>query len=167
MDSGASHHMDTTHDILYSLTACNGPPILMGDGSPIEVTGKGRVELDHGIFENVLHVPKLFVNLLLVYQITHSGLGKKVEFTPDSVSIFDMQDNSRIVVWEVNHQSWLYTFSKFIEPDSSVLLTHIDDSSILWHESFGHLNFRYMQQLSKKGMVTRLPDIHFFKWVSK
>jgi hypothetical protein len=90
MDSGASHHIATTHDILSSLTACNGPPILMGCDSPIEVTGKGRVELDHGSFENVLHVPQISVNLLLVYQITHSGSGKKLEFTPNSVSIFDM-----------------------------------------------------------------------------
>jgi hypothetical protein len=60
MDSGASHHMAATQDILSSLTTCNGPPILMGDDSPIEVSGKGRVELDHGSFENVLHVPQNF-----------------------------------------------------------------------------------------------------------
>jgi hypothetical protein len=88
-----------------------------------------------------------------------------VEFTPDSVSIFDMQENSKIVVREVNHQSWLYTFTKFIEPDSSVLLTHADDNSRLWHERFSHLNFKYMKQLSKKGMVTGLPNIHFSKGV--
>jgi transposase InsO family protein len=123
------------------------------------------VELDHGSFENILHVPQLSMNLLSVYQITHTGSGKKVEFTLDSVSIFDMQDNSKIVVGEVNHKSWLYTFTKFIEPDSSILLTHADDSSRLWHERFGHLNFRYMQQLSKKGMVTGLPDIHFSEGV--
>jgi hypothetical protein len=71
VDSGASHHMAATQDILSSLIACNGPPILMGDDSPIEVVEKGRVELDHGSFENVLHVPQLSVNLLSVYQITH------------------------------------------------------------------------------------------------
>jgi hypothetical protein len=76
-----------------------------------------------------------------------------------------MQDNSRIVVGEVNHQSRLYTFSKFIEPDSFVLLTHVDDSSRLWHVRFVHLNFRYMQQLNKKGMVVGLPNIHFSKGV--
>jgi hypothetical protein len=128
-------------------------------------SSKKGVELDHGSFENVLHVPQLSVNLLSMYQITHSSSGKKVEFTPKSVSIFDMQDNSRIVVGEVNHQSWLYTFSKFIEPDSCVLLMHVDDISRLWHERFGHLNFKYMQQLSKKEMVIRLPDIHFSQGV--
>jgi len=55
--------MENKNDILSSLTTCMGPPILMGDDSPFEVTGKIRVELDHGIFENVLHVPQLSMNL--------------------------------------------------------------------------------------------------------
>jgi hypothetical protein len=157
--------MENTKDILSSITTCSGPPILMGDDSPIEVTGKGRVEPDHGSFQNVLHIPQLSENLLSVYQITHSSSCKKVEFTPDFVSIFNKQNNSKVVVGEVNHKSRLYTFTKFIELDSSVLLTNVDDSSRLWHERFGHLNFRYMQQLSKKGMVIGLPDIHFFEGV--
>jgi hypothetical protein len=53
--------------VYSSLDACKGPPILMGDNSSIEVTRKGRIELTNGSFENVLHVPKLFVNLLSVY----------------------------------------------------------------------------------------------------
>jgi hypothetical protein len=63
--------MENTKDILYSVTPCTGPPILMGDDSLVKVIGKGRVELDHGSYENVLHVPKLSMNNLSVYQITH------------------------------------------------------------------------------------------------
>jgi hypothetical protein len=59
----------------------------------------------------------------------------------------------------------LYTFFEFIEPDSALLLTHADESSRIWHERFGHLNFRYMQHLSKKILVDGLPDIHFSKGV--
>jgi hypothetical protein len=77
-----------------------------------------------------------------MYHITHSISGNNVEFTLDSMSIFNMQSNSKVVVKEVNHQSQLYTFSKFIEPYSFVLLTHVDDISILWHERFGHLKFK-------------------------
>jgi hypothetical protein len=102
-----------------------GPPILMGDDTPVEVTGQGRVDLQHGSFENVLHVPKLSMNLLSIYQITHTGTGKRVEFTPGFMTIYDMHDNSKIVVGEVNHQSRLYTFSKFIAKyEPALLLTH-------------------------------------------
>jgi hypothetical protein len=117
-------------EVVYSsLDACKGPPILMGDNCSVEVTGKGRIELTNGSFENVLHVPKLSVNLLSVYQIMNSSNGKKFIFTPNSMDIYDMKTNSRVATGEVNHQSRLYTFSEFIEPDSALLLTHADESS--------------------------------------
>jgi hypothetical protein len=67
VDSGASHHMASKKEVYSSLYACKGPPILMGGNSPVEVTGKGRIELTNGSFENVLDVPKLSINLLSVY----------------------------------------------------------------------------------------------------
>jgi hypothetical protein len=145
VDLGESHHMVASEVIYFSLDACKGPPILMGDNSFVEVTSKGRIELTNRSFENVLHVPKIYVNLLSVYQMKNFGTRKKIVFTPNFVDIYDMQTNSRVATSEVNHQSRLYTFSKFIEPDSALLLTHDDESSRIWHERFGHLNFRYMQ----------------------
>jgi hypothetical protein len=56
-----------------------------------------------------------------------------------------MHTNSSVATGEINHQSRLYTFSKFIEPNFALLLTHDDESSRIWHERFGHLNFIYMQ----------------------
>jgi hypothetical protein len=53
------------------------------------------------------------VNLLSINKITHLGSGKKVEFNPDSVIIFDLSNGLKIIVGEVNHHSRLYTFSKF------------------------------------------------------
>jgi hypothetical protein len=137
----------------------------MGDNSSVEVTGKGRIELTNESFENVLHIPKLSVNLLSMYQVENYDTGNKVIFTQNSMDIYDMKTNSRVATSEVNHQTRLYTFSKFIEPDSTLLLTHVDESRRIWHERFGHLNFRYMQQLIKKIPVDGLPDIHFSKGV--
>jgi hypothetical protein len=145
IDLGESHHMDATKSIYSSLDACKGPPILMGENSLVEVTDKGRIELTNESFENVLHIPKIFINLLSVYQMKNSGTGKKFIFTPDAVDIYDMQTNSKVSIDEVNHQSTIYTFPNFIEPDSALLLTHVDESSRIWNERFGHLNFRYMQ----------------------
>jgi len=61
-----------------------------------------------------------------------------------------MRDNSTIVVGEVNHQYRLYTFNKFIAKfDSALLLMHVDNDIRIWHERFGHLNFKYMQQINQ------------------
>ena len=61
-----------------------------------------------------------------------------------------------------DHQSRLYLFSHFVpDPPSTVLLTHSDDVSRLWHERFGHLNYRYLQQLNQQSMVIGLPSVQF------
>jgi hypothetical protein len=122
IDSGASHHMAVKEEAFSSLSPCSRPSILMGDDTLVAVAGEGRVELHNGSFENGLHVPKLSMNLLSVYQIAQKG--KKVEFTSDSVSVIDMNDNSIIVIGEVDHKSRLYKFTKFSDDDSSILITH-------------------------------------------
>jgi hypothetical protein len=111
----------------------------MGDNSPVEVTDKGRIKLTNVSFENVLHVPKLSVNILFVYQMTNFSIGKRAIFRPDAVDIYDMKTNSRVSTSEVNHQSRLYTFFEFIEPDSALLLIHADESSRIWNIRFVHL----------------------------
>jgi hypothetical protein len=90
VDSGASHYMEATKEVYFSLNSCKGSPILMGDNSPFEVTDKGRIGLTNISFENVLHVPKLSVNLLNVYQMKNYDTRKRVIFTPDVVDIYDM-----------------------------------------------------------------------------
>jgi hypothetical protein len=155
--------MEKKEEVFTSLSSCSRPPTLMGDDTPVAVEGEGRVELPNGSFENVLHVPKLSINPLSVYQITQTS--KNVEFTSDSVFVLDMHDNSIIAIGEVDHKSRLYKFTKFVDHDSSLLLTHVDDSRRVWHEIFGHLNFRYMHRLSKQGMVKGFPDIYFSEGV--
>jgi hypothetical protein len=157
--------MAASKEIYSSLDACKGPPILMGNNSYVEVTGKGRIELTNGSFENVFHIPKLSVNLLSMFQMTNSRTKKKVIFTQKFMDIYDMQTNSRVSTGEVNHHSRLYTFYEFIEPDYALLLTHVDESSRIWHERFGNLNLIYMQQLSKKILFDGIPSIHLSKGV--
>ena len=145
IDLGASHNMASSKESFSSLYAYSGPPIIMGDNSLVAATRQGRVQFKDGSFVNVLHIPRLYVNLLSVYQMTHTCSGRKVEFTPDSVSIYDMQTNLKIASGKVNDQSHLYTFSNCVpQLDSILLLTHANEESRIWHERFGHLNFRYM-----------------------
>jgi len=116
----------------------------MEDNSPVKFTCKGRIELTNVCFKNVLHVPKLSINILSVYHMKNSNNENRFIFTLDALDIYDMQTNSTVSTGEVNHQSRMYTFSKFIELDFALLLTHDDERSKIWHERFGHLNFRYM-----------------------
>ena len=47
------------------------------------------------------------------------------------------------------------------------LLTHENEVSRLWHERFGHLNFKYSQQIQKNSMVEGLSTIKNTKGICK
>ena len=66
IDSGASRHMVSTNEAFSSLDMSKGPPIVLGDDS-LDSLGKGRIDLDHGNFNNVLYVPGLASNLFSMY----------------------------------------------------------------------------------------------------
>ena len=96
IDSGASRHMVSTKEAFSSLDMSKGPPIVLGDDSLTESLGKGRIDLDHGQFSNVLYVPGLASNLLSAYQMTHSVSLKKVIFSSDEVEITEISSGKFI-----------------------------------------------------------------------
>ena len=67
-----------------------GPPIVLGYESLTDSLGKGRIDLDHSKFSNVLYVLGLASNLLSVYHMTHTGSPNKVIFSPDDVDITEI-----------------------------------------------------------------------------
>ena len=130
---------------------CNTKQIFVGDDISLSVVESGTVLVENGHFSDVLCVPKISCNLLLVYQITHSGEGKTVTFTPHQVVIKDFKNPENILATgTVDDITRLYKFNKFgSSPFSLDFVAHSDNLSKLWHEQFGDLNYRSLQQLCK------------------
>lgn len=118
------------------------PPILMGNNTYINVIGKGSIYIGDGTFNDVLCVPHLSNNLLFIYQVTHSGARKIVEFTPDLVHIRDLESKEIIATGVVDHASQLYTFSNFVPNDGFDPLDddHTSSVDLDFEENFGYLN---------------------------
>ena len=137
---------------------CNTKQIFVGDDISLNVVGSGTIQLGDGQFKDVLRVPIISCNLLSIYQITHSGEGKTVTFTPHQVVIKDFKDPQHVLATRiVDDITKLYKFNNFgSSPFSSVFVTHSNNLSKLWHERFGHLNYCSLQQLCKDNMVTGL-----------
>jgi len=108
LDSGASNHMATEKVSFSSIEDCTGPPILMGNDTPVKECSKGIVSLEGGFFNCVLHVPLLSMNLMSIYQITHSGSRRKFEFNPDIVVISEIETRFVLAHSIVDHDSHLY-----------------------------------------------------------
>ena len=75
--------MVSTRETFSSLDISKGPKIILGDDSLTDSMGKGRIDLDHGNFNNVLYVPSLASNILPVYHMTHTRSPNKVIFSPN------------------------------------------------------------------------------------
>ena len=83
--------------------------------------------------------------------MTHTGSPKKVIFSPDDVEITDISNGKVITKDTVDHTSKVYMFSHFLPySNPSSLLIHANEESKLWHEIFGHLNYKYLSDLSQK-----------------
>ena len=83
IDYGGSIHMVSTREAFSSLDISKGPKIVLGDDSLTDSMGKGRIDLDHGSFKDLLYVPGLASNLLSLYQMTHTGSPNKFLFVPN------------------------------------------------------------------------------------
>ena len=83
--------------IFSALNECNTKEIFVGDDRSLSVVGSGTIQVENGHFNDVLCVPSLSCNLLSVYQITHSGEGKTVEFSPHQVVIKDLKDPKHVL----------------------------------------------------------------------
>jgi hypothetical protein len=114
IDSGASYHMAKDRDIFSTLNECNTKKIFVGDDRSLSVEGYGTVQVENGHFNDVLCVPSLSCNLLSVYQITHSGEGKTIEFSPNRVVIKDLKDPEHVLATGiVDDITKLYKFENF------------------------------------------------------
>ena len=82
-------------------------------------------------------------------------------FTPHQVVIKDFKNPQNVLATRtIDNITRLYKFNNFgSSPFPSVFVSHSDKLSKLWHELFGHLNYRSFQQLCKDNMVTVLPMV--------
>jgi len=128
--------------IFYSLNECNTNKIFVGDDGSLSVVGSIIVQVNNGHFNDVLCVPSLSYNLLSVYQITHSGEGKTIEFSPHQVAIKDLKYPHHVIATGIfDDITRLYKFENFGSSSfPSVFVSHSDDLRKLWDEKFGHLN---------------------------
>jgi hypothetical protein len=64
--------------IFSTLNECN-TRIFVGDERSLNVVGFGTFQVDNGHFNDVLHVPSIYYNLLSVYQYIISLIHVKVK----------------------------------------------------------------------------------------
>ena len=81
-------------------------------------------------------------------------------FTLDLFEIAKIESNQVVAVGYADHHERMYNFLNFLpSSNNQVLLSHANDTSKLWHERFGHMNYKYLQALHRDEMVEGIPQI--------
>ena len=82
-----------------------------------------------------MYVPSLASNILSVYQMTHTGVPKRVSFSPNDVEIMELASGKIIAKGLANHHAKAYEFSHFVvDAKPTALLTHGNKVSRLLHK---------------------------------
>ena len=154
IDSGATKHMTSEKDLIVDYVQYPHPSeIFLGDNRMIRALGEGKVSLEFyngsnvltmGLY-NVLYVPEIAKNLVSVSAMT--GKGAEVLFENDKCYV--TKDKKTMNIGHLTNNN-LYVINT--EPDFANVASS-KASLEVWHCRFGHINYKYVNELSQKKTV--------------
>nr|GEX72122.1 zinc finger, CCHC-type [Tanacetum cinerariifolium] len=159
LDNGASNHMAGVREHFKELDEKVIRKVRFGDGSYIEVKGKGLILIEcddekQRIISHVYYIPSLKSNLLSLGQFTE--IGCKVVMEDDELRLYDM--NNKIFIKVTRQRNRLYKASLRIGTPVC-LLANLKDDTWLWHARLGHLNFESLRSMAQRDLVHGIPAI--------
>ncbi|XP_016673150.1 uncharacterized protein [Gossypium hirsutum] len=141
LDSGCNSHMSPDTTIFKTLDRSCKTKVKVGNGQFIKAEGKGDVLIctstSAKVISNVLLVPKIDRNLLIIAQLFEKGYS--VVFKGKECQIADPSGSSLMTVTMKDK-----CFEVHWPSDSKSAYTASTDDSKLRHQRLGHANFRLM-----------------------
>ena len=153
VDFGATFHTCTTEILFTNINTQHQAEVTLADGQKLKVAGigKGFVELDEGeyrniLLTNVLFVPDLLGNLILVKKLANKGY--EVHFKE---SVCEITKSGRIVASAIvtNGLYELHVMQRALKMSDSKQVLCIHG----WHNRLGHRDPNAIRQIEKLNMT--------------
>nr|XP_043638062.1 uncharacterized protein LOC122609068 [Erigeron canadensis] len=161
LDSGCSKHMTGCKSLLCSFRTSAGPSVTFRDDSQGRTKGFGILSNGPLTFRRVSYVNGLKHNLISVSQLCDAGY--EVRFRADKGIVLDLEGN---VVLIAERDDSLYSFdmrSATVTREVCFMSKNQDELNWLWHKRLSHMNFKDINKLCKKELVSGLPVIKYEK----
>jgi hypothetical protein len=159
LDTGVTNHMTGERVAFSELDTGIRDKVRFGDGSRVDIEGRGTVLFrcksgEHQLLADVYFIPQLTANIVSLDQLDKDG--HKVLIEKGLLRIWDQR--RRLLVKVQRSASRLYILD--IDIAQPVCLTaRSSEVAWQWHVRFGHLGFQGLRMLSKGGLVCGLPQI--------
>nr|GEV29727.1 integrase, catalytic region, zinc finger, CCHC-type, peptidase aspartic, catalytic [Tanacetum cinerariifolium] len=161
VDSGCTKHMTGNLKLLCNFVEKFLGTVRFGNDQFAPIPGYGDLVQGNVTINRVYYVEGLNHNLFSIGQFCDADL--EVTFKKSTCFVRDLQGNDLLIG---NRGSDLYTIS-LQESTSSTLLCLMAKATPtqawLWHQRLSHLNFDYINLLSKKDIVIGLPKLKYVK----
>lgn len=151
-DSGASCHMSFRKDWFMEFEKLDHPQNVKLAKGMIRGYGRGKIETNRGILQNVLYVPELETNLYSIRAATE--LGMRVEYDDDSV-VFIRKDDNEILL-DGHLRGPLYFLNMDVVNQENYHEAHIAHSLSDWHKRFAHISPNVIKNMAKSNIVDGL-----------
>lgn len=155
LDSGATTHMSCKKQWFRHMKA-HEEAIHLANDNQTEAKGIGDVEVsikDRSLlFKDTLFVPKLKGNFLSVRKMVQRGA--KVVFMENHADVICDGE----VVLSANRVGDLFV----VQVNGNKCFSLADETTMTWHNRYGHLNFQSLKQLHDKEMVSGIGKIGAF-----
>ena len=138
-----------------------GPNVTFGDDSQGQTEGYGVLSNGPLTFRRVAYLSGLKHNLISVSQICDAGY--EVRFRADRGTIHDLEGN---IVLIAKRDDTLYTFDMGVStlPNEVCFISKTQaELNWLWHKRLSHMNFKDINKLSSKELVSGLPAMKYEK----
>ncbi|GJV42309.1 retrovirus-related pol polyprotein from transposon TNT 1-94 [Tanacetum coccineum] len=161
VDSGCTKHMTGNLSLLCNFVEKYLGTVRFGNDQFAPILGYGDLVQGNIMIKRVYYVEGLNHNLFSVGQFCDADL--EVAFRKSTCFVRDLQGNDLLTG---NRGTDLYTIS-LQETTSSTPICLMAKASPtqawLWHQKLSHLNFDYINLLSKKYVVIGLPKLKYVK----
>ncbi|CAN6200243.1 unnamed protein product [Urochloa humidicola] len=160
LDTGASNHMSGRLDVFSDLDRSVVGDVKFGDGSVVEIQGRGSIVFsgrngEHKVLTGVYFIPRLKNSIISVGQLDEGG--SKVEIEDGVMRIWDQQ--RRLMVKVERGRSRLYILHLTVAKPVCLTARAGAEDAWLWHDRYGHLSFDALRRLARDDMVRHLPKL--------
>ncbi|GJX57107.1 retrovirus-related pol polyprotein from transposon TNT 1-94 [Tanacetum coccineum] len=138
-----------------------GLKVVFGDDSSGDTEGYGSVNCNGITFTRVAYVNSLKHNLISISQLCDANF--KVLFTKTQGTIFNQNDEV-ILIAPRRMDVYIIDMSSFNKESNACFLAKASPRvNWLWHKRLSHLNFKNINNLAKKNLVSGFPSLTFSK----